>query len=135
MIGENLRLGFIPLVDCAPLAVADAFGLFEAEGLAVTLVREASWATIRDKVQARLLDGAHMLGPMALAASLGAGGAPAAMIAPMALNLNGSAITVSHSLAEAMRRVDPEGMAARLRSARPLKQVIEERKAAGTPPL
>jgi ABC-type nitrate/sulfonate/bicarbonate transport system substrate-binding protein len=135
MIGENLRLGFIPLADCAPLAVADAFGLFEAEGLAVSLVREASWATIRDKVQARLLDGAHMLGPMTLASTLGAGGEAAAMVAPLALNLNGSAVTISRVLAGEMRRVDPEGMAARPRSARPLKRLIDRRKASGAPTL
>ncbi len=135
MIGEDLRLGFIPLVDCAPLAVADALGLFEAEGLAVTLVREASWATIRDKVQARLLDGAHMLGPMPLASSLGVGGEPSAMIAPMTLNLNGSAISVSHALAERMRRLDPAAMAERPCTARALLRVVEQRRELGLEPL
>ena len=135
MIGEHLRLGFIPLADCAPLAVADAFGLFEEEGLAVTLVREASWATIRDKVQARLLDGAHMLGPMPLASSLGAGGERSAMIAPMVLNRNGSAISVSNALAERMRQLDVEAMSARPRTARALKRVVEERRGLGGGPL
>lgn len=135
MIGEHLRLGFIPLADCAPLAVAHALGLFAAEGLQVSLVREASWATIRDKVQARLLDGAHMLGPMPLASSLGAGGERSAMIAPMALSLNGSAISVSRALAERMRTLDLEAMSARPRSARALKRVADERRAIGAPPL
>ena len=135
MIGGPLRLGFIPLADCAPLAVADASGLFEAEGLGVTLVREASWATIRDKVQARLLDGAHMLGPMPLASSLGAGGERSAMIAPMTLNQNGGAISVSHALAERMRGLDPQAMAARPRTAQALRQVVEERRRMGAPPL
>ena len=135
MIGGPLRLGFIPLVDCAALAVADAFGLFEAEGLAVTLVREASWATIRDKVQARLLDGAHMLGPMPLASSLGAGGERSPMIAPIALNLNGGAISVSHALAERMRGLDLPAMSARPRTAQALKGVVEERRRIGAPLL
>lgn len=89
---SDLRLGFIPLTDCAPLAVAQALGFFEEEGLAVELVREASWATIRDKVAVGALDGAHMLGPMVLAAQ-------GAVLAPLALNRNGSAITVSTALA------------------------------------
>jgi nitrate/nitrite transport system substrate-binding protein len=127
----RLRLGFIPLNDCAPLAVAAEKGLFEAEGLSVSLSREASWANIRDKVAVGLLDGAHMLGPMPVAASLGVGGEVTAMIAPMALNLNGSAITVSRAVAEAMRAVDPQGMAARPRSARPLKALIEARRGRG----
>ena len=135
MIGEHLRLGFIPLADCAPLAVADAMGFFQAEGLQVTLVREASWATIRDKVQARLLDGAHMLGPMPLASTLGVGGERSHLIAPMALNLNGSAISVSRGLADRMRMLDPEAMSERPVTAQALKRVVHERRAARAPPL
>ncbi|HEX2561190.1 ABC transporter substrate-binding protein, partial [Phenylobacterium sp.] len=45
---RELRLGFIALNDCAPLAVAKEKGFFEDEGLAVSLSREASWANIRD---------------------------------------------------------------------------------------
>lgn len=135
MIGEHLRLGFIPLIDCAPLAVADAFGLFRDEGLDVELAREASWATVRDKVQTRLLDGAHMLGPIPLASSLGAGGERSALIAPMALNQNGSAITVSHALAGQMRGLDLEAMSAQPRTALALRRVIERRRDLGAPPL
>jgi ABC-type nitrate/sulfonate/bicarbonate transport system substrate-binding protein len=83
----DLTLGFIPLTDCAPLVVAKAQGFFAEEGLEVALSREASWATIRDKVAVGALDGAHMLAPMALAGE--------SMLAPLALNQNGSAITVS----------------------------------------
>jgi ABC-type nitrate/sulfonate/bicarbonate transport system substrate-binding protein len=129
----SLRLGFIPLVDCASLVVAQERGFFAAEGLEVALSREASWANIRDKVQIGLLDGAHMLGPMPLAMSLGAGGERTAMIAPMSLNLNGSAITVSRSLAEAMRKADPGAMAARPRTARALARLVEERRRRGGP--
>jgi ABC-type nitrate/sulfonate/bicarbonate transport system substrate-binding protein len=98
MTGERLettelKLGFIPLNDCAPLVVAREKGFFEAEGLSVALSREASWANVRDKITVGLLDGAHMLGPMPIAASLGIGGEATPMIVPMALNINGSAIT------------------------------------------
>ena len=58
---NSLTLGFIPLTDCAPLVVAEAKGFFADEGLDVTLSREASWATIRDKVTVGALDAAHML--------------------------------------------------------------------------
>jgi ABC-type nitrate/sulfonate/bicarbonate transport system substrate-binding protein len=131
----DLRLGFIPLSDAAPLIAAKTQGFFEVEGLDVTLAREASWANIRDKVAAGLLDGAHMLGPLPLACTLGLSGPATPMITPFSLNLNGSAITVSKALAEAMRAADPDGMAHRPRTARSLKAVIEARREAGHPLL
>ncbi|MBS0408620.1 MAG: ABC transporter substrate-binding protein [Proteobacteria bacterium] len=131
----DLRLGFIPLNDAAPLIAAKAKGFFAGEGLDVALAREASWANIRDKVQVGLLDGAHMLAPLPIACTLGLSGPATPMIAPFCLNLNGSAITVSTALAQAMRDADPAGMAQRPRTARPLRAVIEARKAAGLPPL
>lgn len=112
-----LALGFMPLTDCAPLLVARELGFFADEGLAVTLSREASWATIRDKVAFGALDGAHMLGPMTLAATLTASRESMAMIAPMALNRNGAGITVSGALAEAMRSASLAGVVAARRAA------------------
>jgi ABC-type nitrate/sulfonate/bicarbonate transport system substrate-binding protein len=132
-VSSDLKLGFIPLNDCAPLAVADAQGFFRAEGLSVTLSREASWATIRDKVAVGALDGGHMLAPMVLAAGLGLGGAGARLIAPLAMNLNGSAITLAAAHAAELRRLDPEGAAAR--TARPLARLIEARRGQGAPLL
>ncbi len=45
-----VRLGFVPLTDCAPLVMAQELGLFKKYGLRVALSRELGWATIRDKV-------------------------------------------------------------------------------------
>ncbi len=136
----DLKLGFIPLTDCAPLVVAKSLGFFAEEGLDVSLSREASWATIRDKVAVGALDGAHMLAPMALAAAAGASGGLTldvgpSLIAPMALNRNGSAITVSKSLADAMRAADPRAMTAQPVSATALAKVIAERAGQGAAPL
>lgn len=128
----ELRLGFIPLVDCAPLVVAVEEGFFADEGLSVTLSREASWANIRDKVAVGALDGAHMLGPMALAASLGSAGLVTPTVAPLALNAGGSAITVSKALADELRDQAP---AKTPRTAAPLAALIATRAAAGVPPL
>lgn len=100
-MSEVLRLGFVPLTDSAPLIVAKERGFFEAQGLQVELSREVSWATIRDKVAVGALDGAHMLAPLALAATLGVGSEPTPMIAPLALNLNGAAVTLSTRLSAA----------------------------------
>ncbi|MDT0633673.1 CmpA/NrtA family ABC transporter substrate-binding protein [Spectribacter hydrogenooxidans] len=132
---RRVTLGFIPLTDCAPLAIAAERGFFAAEGLEVRLSREPSWAAIRDKVAIGALDGAHMLAGMPLATSLGASGTPQPMITALSLNLNGNAITVSAELYQRMLAADPEAMASRPVSARALKRVIEADQAEGLAPL
>lgn len=88
-------VGFIPLMDCAPLAVAVEKGFAAEEGIDLRLVRETSWANIRDRVVVGHFDAAHMLGPMAIASTLGVGHLKVPMAAPLSLGLGGNAITVS----------------------------------------
>ncbi len=102
MAVETLTLGFLPLVDAAPLIVAKERGFAEAEGLRLRLVREASWANIRDRVTLGHFDGAAMLAPMPIAATLGLGVLATPMIAPFAFGFGGNAITLSVTLVEAM---------------------------------
>ena len=132
---SSLRLGFIALNDSAPLVVARERGLFERHGVRVELVREPSWANLRDKVHAGLLDGAQMLAPMPIAASLGIDGPVAPMVAPMSLGLNGNAITVSNALFERLRRADPAALADRTRTAHALRSVVLADRERGGPPL
>jgi ABC-type nitrate/sulfonate/bicarbonate transport system substrate-binding protein len=127
----DLTLGFVALTDCALLAVAKETGLFEAEGLEVHLSREVSWANIRDKVASGALDGAHMLAPMALALTLGAGGDAVPMIAPLSLNANGSSISLSAALAAQVEALDPAAAGQTPRTAQALKRLIDARKAEG----
>lgn len=103
MSGEPLRLGFIALNDAAVMIVAKEKSFFADEGLDVTLSRQVSWATVRDKMSVGALDGSHMLAPTALAISLGAaGGEPTPLVVPLALNINGPAITVASRLMAAI---------------------------------
>lgn len=102
-------LGFIPLLDCASLIVAAVRGFAAEEGLELALVRETSWANIRDRLVVGHFDAAHMLGPMTVASTLGIGHVKVPVIAPFALGLGGNAITVSLRLWEQMTR---EGAAA-----------------------
>jgi ABC-type nitrate/sulfonate/bicarbonate transport system substrate-binding protein len=132
-VSIDLNLGFIALLDCAPLAVAKELGYFAQEGLNVSLRREVSWATIRDKVAAGVFEGAHMLGPMPIAAAFAA--EPAEIIAPMALNAHGAAVAVSIDLARSMRERDPESMNAQPISAVALARVIRQRQAKDMAPL
>jgi NitT/TauT family transport system ATP-binding protein len=131
----HLRVGFMPLVDCALVVLARDEGFAEEEGLNLELVREVSWSNLRDKLKVRLLDAAHMLGPAAIAATLGIGGVRAPMAAPIALNLDGSAITVSVRRYEEMARLAEGDMADPAVSARALAAMVARRKASGLPPL
>jgi NitT/TauT family transport system ATP-binding protein len=101
--GESrvVTAGFIPLLDCALLVVAHEKGFAESHGIRLRLVREASWANVRDRVAFGHFDAAHMLGPMVVASNLQ--GPPAdALVALSALGLGGNAITVSRPLWNAM---------------------------------
>ena len=98
----RLALGYVPLLDAAPLIVAVEGGFTAAEGLAADLVREPSWATLRDKLALGHLDGAHMLAPLALASALGISGPETDLAIPLGLSLNGNAVTVSRALWAAM---------------------------------
>jgi len=94
----ELSLGLVPLIDAAPLIMAREQGFFEKHGLEVALSVEGSWASVRDKVAAGLLDGAHMLAPMPIAATLGVDGVGVPMLTALSLNLNGNAIALSEAL-------------------------------------
>lgn len=133
----EIHAGFLPLTDCAPLAIARELRLDRAHGVSLILHKEASWANIRDKIDAGYLDCAIALAPMPLAATLGLGGrAPVPSIAVMATSLNGNAITVSRALFEAMLKADPaNARAGGMASATALARVIEQRAQAGQEPL
>ncbi len=91
---QSLTIGFIPLLDCIPVVAAKELGFFTEMGLDVSLSRESSWASIRDKVQFGLLDAAPMPAGIVLASALKLG-ASLPMVTAMGLGLNGNAITVS----------------------------------------
>lgn len=64
---RTLRAGFIPLVDASVLIAAAEFGFAEREGLVLDLVKDVSWANVRDRLAFRQFDIAHMLSPMPVA--------------------------------------------------------------------
>jgi two-component system, oxyanion-binding sensor len=94
----ELRLGFVPLTDCAPLVMAHELGLFRKYGLRVRLSRELGWASIRDKIIHGELEAAHALAAMPLAVTLGLGSVACDCLTALVLNLHGNAITLSNDL-------------------------------------
>jgi NitT/TauT family transport system ATP-binding protein len=135
MSGETLRIGFIPLADAAALIVAVDKGFTAAEGLDVELVREVSWSNVRDKLNIGIFDAAHLLAPVAIASSLGIGHVKVPIVAPLALGVNGNAITVSPPLHAALAAAAEGDIADPLVSARALARVAGERKRKGEEPL
>lgn len=108
--GRVIRLGYVPVCDCAPLIMAREVGLFAKHGLRVELSREAGWATIRDKIVYQELEAAHAPAGMVFAATLGLRCVPTPCLTALVLNLQGNAITLSERLwREGVR--DGEGLA------------------------
>src|ERR1043165_6704548 len=88
---EVIRLGYIPLTDCAPLVMAKELGLFDKYGVNVQVSKEASWANVRDKILTGELDGAHCLFSMPFSVYTGVGGKEGSeMKIAMVLNNNGT---------------------------------------------
>lgn len=131
----NLRIGYIPLIDAAPVVVAADHGFAEAEGLSVELVREVSWSNVRDKLNLGLFDAAHMLAPLPIASSLGIGHVKVPLIVPFTLALNGNAITVSPALYAELAAVADGDITDPRVSARALHRVVADRRARGAPML
>jgi len=98
-----VSLGFIPLVDAAPLIVAHEMGFAAEEGLALTLARAPSWSALRDMLRIGRLDAAHMLAPVPVAGALGLGGGSDGLSAVSVLSINGNVIGVSRALATRLR--------------------------------
>jgi NitT/TauT family transport system ATP-binding protein/nitrate/nitrite transport system substrate-binding protein len=94
-MGDTIRLGLLRLCDAAPVVLAAADGLFEANGLKIQLLVEPSWANIADKLSYGLLDGAVMLPPLAIATAAGLRGRKTRLIVPMSLSSNGNAVTLA----------------------------------------
>jgi len=102
MPNTRLTAGFLPLLDSVLLVLAKEKGFAAAEGLDLHLVRETSWANIRDRAAIGHFDIAQMLAPMPLAANLGLTPITTPMIAPAVMGLGNNAITVSADIWKAM---------------------------------
>lgn len=95
---KTLRVGFIPLTDCAPVVMA-AVKKFDAKyGITIIPSKESSWASVRDKLLSGELDAAHVLYGMVYGLQLGVSGPQRDMAVLMTLNNNGQAITLSNQL-------------------------------------
>ena len=109
-----LDLGFMALTDSASLIVAATQGFAQPYGLTLNLQRQASWATLRDKLLSGELDAAQALYGQVYGIHLGLSGPATDMAILMGLCQNGQAINLSEPLKQA-GVTSGEALAARAR--------------------
>jgi nitrate/nitrite transport system substrate-binding protein len=98
---KEVRIGFIPLTDCSSVVMAAVQKFDEKHGIKIIPTKEASWASVRDKLVNGELDAAHVLYGLVYGVQLGIGGPKKDMNVLMNLNHNGQAITLSNKLKDA----------------------------------
>lgn len=118
----SLTIGIMPLLDSAPIVWAWHRGFFGDYGLEVELIREVSWASLRDRLAYDALDAAQCLAPMILAANLGADQVGVPFVSALTLSGNWSAITLSKAL------TDKLGIKPHMRPADTAQQLVEHLK-------
>jgi nitrate/nitrite transport system substrate-binding protein len=97
---KEVRIGFIPLTDCASVVMAAVNKFDEKYGIKIIPTKEASWAGVRDKLVNGELDMAHVLYGLIYGVHLGVSGPKKDMAVLMNLNHNGQALTLSKKLAD-----------------------------------
>src|SRR4029077_17595629 len=130
---SKLKVGFIPIIDCAPVVLAEELGAFERQGLDVEIRREVSWANVRDKLALGVLDASHILAPLPLAITLGIDSVTVPLVNVMTLEVNGNALTLSNALWQEIEEPAPEFAATKPLDARAIAAVVRRRAAAGRP--
>lgn len=131
MTAETFRIGFLPLVDAALPILAHELGFAAREGVGIELVRDMTWATVRDRLLYGHTDAAHMIAPLAIATALGRDRPAVPMAVPFVLGLNGNAVTFSTQLAQDVGLGDTLGDPVMIGAA--LQRVAAARKIAGKP--
>ncbi|WP_294277252.1 CmpA/NrtA family ABC transporter substrate-binding protein [uncultured Sphingomonas sp.] len=126
---ERFRIGFLPLVDAALPILAHELGFAETEGVVIELVRDVTWAAVRDRLLYGHTDAAHLVAPLAIATALGRDRPAVPMAVPFVLGLNGNAITVSTALGEALALDETLGDPVAIGES--LRRVAGERRAVG----
>jgi nitrate/nitrite transport system substrate-binding protein len=97
---KEVKVGFIPLTDCASVVMASVLEFDKKYGIKIIPTKEASWASVRDKLVNGDIDAAHVLYGLIYGVHLGIAGPKKDMAMLMGLNHNGQAITLAKKLSE-----------------------------------
>ncbi len=97
---KEVKIGFIPLTDCASVVMASVLGFDQKYGVKIIPTKEASWAGVRDKLVNGELDFAHVLYGLVYGVHLGIGGPKKDMAVLMTINHNGQGLSLSKKIAD-----------------------------------
>ena len=106
---RDLQVGFIPITCATPIIMAEPMGFYAKHGLNAKVRRAAGWAMVRDWAINKEVDAAHMLSPMPLSITLGAGSQKVPYFMPAVENINGQAITLHKKYKDVKTAQDMKG--------------------------
>ncbi len=95
---KEVRVGFIPLTDCASVVIASLMKFDEKYGIKIIPCKQPSWAAVRDKVVSGELHAAQALYGLVYGVHLGIGGLQKDMAVLMTINNNGQGISLARHL-------------------------------------
>ncbi|MGA8863373.1 MAG: CmpA/NrtA family ABC transporter substrate-binding protein [Gallionella sp.] len=95
---KEVRVGFIPLTDCASVVMASLMKFDEKYGIRIIPCKQPSWAAVRDKVVSGELQAAQALYGLVYGVHLGIGGLKKDMAVLMTINNNGQGISLARKL-------------------------------------
>ena len=96
-----IKIGFIPLADCAPLVVAQEMGFFLQEGLEVQLAKAQGWDQLRSRLEDGEVQAAHLIATLPILSAFGVGGGTCPLATAWVLSQCGNAVTLSNALCRA----------------------------------
>ncbi len=95
---KEVKVGFIPLTDCASVVIASLMKFDEKYGIKIIPCKQPSWAAVRDKVVSGELHAAQALYGLVYGVHLGIGGLKKDMAVLMTINNNGQGISLASQL-------------------------------------
>ncbi|WP_238364506.1 CmpA/NrtA family ABC transporter substrate-binding protein [Mesobacterium pallidum] len=105
--GLRIPVAYVPLVDAAPLIIAQELGFAAEEGITLELMKAPSWSVVRDALTLGQADLAHLLAPLPVAIGLGLAPSPVQLEVAMVLSINGSVIGAARDLAARVAKAAP----------------------------
>lgn len=131
MTAPDITAAFLPLTDSAILVAARECGFAEEEGIALSLLRETSWANVRDRMAIGQFEAAHLLAPMPIAFALGLTPLSLDLVVPMAMGLGGNAVTASAALHAEMQEAQSFEPSSPADAGKALAGIVERRRTQG----